>query len=141
MNELPDDIYAQIQSLSERGNIAMDAGQPEEAIGYWQEALKLLPQPEAQWDAALWLHASIGDAQRSLGDLPAALSSFRQAERSADGYAHPFVQIGLGSTLYELDEKEAATEHLLRAYMMEGADIFEPDGAEYLQHLKRQGLV
>ncbi|MDO5612461.1 MAG: tetratricopeptide repeat protein [Paracoccus sp. (in: a-proteobacteria)] len=139
--DLPEKIYEEIERLSELGNIEMDAGNADRAIAYWRDALDLLPQPAHTWEAALWLYASIGDAQRELGLLEEALSSFRSAEISDDGYAHPFVQIGLGMTLYDLGQKDAATEHLLRAYMAEGADIFHPNGGKYLQHLADKNLL
>lgn len=139
--ELSDDVYGSIEVLSEKGNVSMDAGDPTSAIKYWREALTLLPQPISKWDAALWLYASIGDAWRMLGDFENALTAFNSAEAAADGHLHPFVQLGLGMSLYDLGRKKAATDPLLRAYMLEGEAIFSDGGAKYLQYLKDQGLV
>lgn len=74
--ELPYDIYDRVTELSEQGNNLLDRGDTKAAISAWRSALQLLPEPRRQWDAAVWLHASIGDAQRDDGDLNGALDSF-----------------------------------------------------------------
>ena len=140
--ELPDDIYDRITILSENGNDALEGrGDADEAIGLWQEALKALPDPKLRWAAATWLHASIGEAHRMESRLPEALASFQMAH-AADGGAHnAFVQYGLGACLFDLDRKADATDPLLRAYMLEGRDIFREGKRDYLDHLRAQGLV
>ena len=124
--ELPEDIYSQVEMLSERGNVKTDAGPValacrvsvarlnrrvfsaavERGIRFCRHPEKCpnppscrleaadrpprwrvpnrrstrrrctaRPQPQAQWDAAMWLHASIGDALRTKGDVAAALAN------------------------------------------------------------------
>ena len=139
--ELPDDIYNRVTELSEQGNDLLDRGDTKAAISMWRSALQLLPEPRRKWDAAVWLHASIGDAQRQHGDLNGALDSFRQAAASGDGYANSFVQLGMGSCLYDLGRQEESTDPLLRAYMSEGEEIFEEFDPGYLDHLRKQKLI
>lgn len=141
MDQLSEDLHAEIEKHSEAGNALIEAGDAAGAIAVWRTAFSILPEPRNQWDAALWLHASIGDAQRSQGDLQGALASFQAASASGDGRANAFVQINLGMTLYDLGDRQAATEPLLRAYMLEGEDIFDDFGRYYLDHLKAQRLV
>ncbi|MFS4439328.1 hypothetical protein ACMA5I_14035 [Paracoccaceae bacterium GXU_MW_L88] len=136
MDELPDPIYDRVTELSELGNGALDASQYDAAIGYWRSALALLPAPQAQWDAAMWLHASIGDAYREKGAMEDALSSFQSADAAGDGHANAFVQFSLGATLYDLGRRDDAVDPLLRAYMLEGEEIFEPDDVSYLEFLR-----
>lgn len=139
--ELPDDIYDRITELSEQGNDLLDRGDTKAAISTWRSALQLLPEPRRQWDAAVWLHASIGDAQREDGDLNGALDSFQQAAASGDGYANSFVQLGLGTCLYDLGRQEESTDPLLRAYMGEGEEIFEESEPKYLAYLRKRKLL
>jgi tetratricopeptide (TPR) repeat protein len=139
--ELPDDIYDRVTELSEQGNDFLDRGDTKAAISRWGAALQLLPEPRRKWDAALWLHASIGDAQRQQGDIEEALDSFRQAAASSDGYANSFVQLGIGTCLFDVDRQDESTDALLRAYMSEGEEIFEESDPKYLDHLREQRLI
>ena len=139
--ELPDDIYERVSDLSERGNNLLDAGQADEAIIIWQSALALLPEPRRKWEAAMWLHASIGDAQQQEGRTEAALFSFEEAAASSDGYANGFVQLGIGTCLFDLGRKAESTDPLLRAFMAEGEEIFEESDPKYLEHLRSRKLI
>ncbi|MEH7840786.1 hypothetical protein V7796_35365 [Rhizobium laguerreae] len=139
--ELPEAIYDRFTLLSEQGNDFLDRGDAKAAISTWRSALKLLPEPRRKWDAAIWLHASIGEAQREDGDLIGALESFQQAAASSDGYANSFVQLGIGTCLYDLGRQEESTDPLLRAYMGEGEEIFEESDPKYLDHLRERKLI
>ncbi|WP_105401794.1 hypothetical protein [Neorhizobium sp. T7_12] len=61
---LADDIHDRVTELSEQGNDLFDRGDAKAAISVWRWALQLLPEPRCKWEAAVWLHASIGEAQR-----------------------------------------------------------------------------
>ncbi len=139
--ELPDNVYSQIAVLSERGKRALDAGDGAGAIRVWRQALDLLPPPQQQWEAAMWLHASMGDAFRAEGNEDKALEQFQAAAASDGGGTNPFVQISLGATLYDLGRTKEARDSLLRAYMLEGNDIFGAFGGPYLDYLKAEKLV
>ena len=140
-DELPDDIYEKVTELSERGNMLLDGGQPQSAIREWRAALQLLPEPRTKWEAAMWLYASIGDAQRQAGEIEAALQSFQTAIACGDGYANPFVLLGVGTCLYDLGRRDESTDSLLRTYMLEGREIFEDIDPVYLNHLRSNKLV
>lgn len=141
MDELPDEIYTRITDLSEEGNSTLDSGNPQAAIEIWKKALSLLPPPQMRWQAAMWLHASIGDAQRESGQLAEALSSFQSAAASDGGAHNAFVQFGLGTSLLDSGRKDEATVPLLRAYMIAGDDIFKGEEPLYLKHLSARKLV
>lgn len=141
MDELPDSIYTQVTDLSERGNVRMEAGLYDEAIALWEQALRLIPQPEAKWDAALWLHASIADALRSMGAVSDALRRFQVAARCADGATNPFVLFSIGACEVDLGHEDAAVDPLLRAYMLEGDELFADQDPRYFDLLRRRKLV
>lgn len=140
---LPDALYAELTALSAKGDDLLEDGRPDAAIEVWQQALALLPEPRRQWQASLWLNASIGDAERAKGDVEAALAAFEEAAASGaiEGQSNPFVHLGLGSCLIDLGRDEEATEPLLRAYMMEGEEIFAESDRRYLAHLRAKGLI
>lgn len=142
-DELPDEIYEKVTALSEQGNVLLEAHRPADAIKVWQNALSLLPEPQHKWEAALWLHASIGEAERIIGNMQAALSAFQEAASSSDGegVSNPFVLLGLGTCLFDLDRKKEAVDPLLRAYMLEGDYIFAESDPKYLQYLKEKELI
>jgi tetratricopeptide (TPR) repeat protein len=142
MSDLPQDIYDQVAELSEEGNVALDEdGRPDEAIRVWTEALGLLPQPQNIWEPYHWLHGSIGEAHRQLRDHQTALDHFAIATGSGEGVSNPFLWMRLGQCLRALGRDEEAVEPLLKAYMMEGEEIFASDGQDDLNYLRSQELI
>lgn len=138
---LPDAIFKDVEDLSECGNTHMQAGLYDAAVVVWQQALRLLPPPQAQWDAALWLHASIGDAFRAKGEIAAALDSFQNAARCADGAVNPFVLFSIGACNVDSGHEDVAVDPFLRAYMLEGEGIFEGQDLEYIKVLQKRNLI
>ncbi|AVA25039.1 tetratricopeptide repeat-containing protein (plasmid) [Rhizobium sp. NXC24] len=127
--------------LSEQGNVLLEGGDPHGAIKAWRAALELLPEPQTKWEAAMWLYASIGDAQRQANEKAAALQSFQTALACGDGYANPFVLLGFGTCLYDLGRRDESTDPLLRTYMLEGGEIFQDIDPVYLDHLRSKKLI
>jgi len=139
---LPPRIAERIDSLSEQGNALLEGeGDWRGAVAAWRSALAALPDPKSQWEAWSWLNASIGEALRVGGDLGGARAAFVDASNGPEGYANPFILLRLGQTLVDLGEEAEGCERLLRAYMLEGDEIFAEDGASYLAILKRKGLI
>ena len=136
--ELPLEIYDKVDDLSSEGNDFCDAGQFDDAIAKWSEALDLLPEPKSDWEASTWLWASIGDAEYQRGKLTEARTAFFDALNGPDGQSNAFIHYRLGQCEIKLGNQDNGVEHLLRAYMLDGDRIFsdEKDGAEFLNHLK-----
>lgn len=134
--ELPTDIYEQVEALSEAGNELADADDFDGAIARFTEALQLLPPPAQHWEASTWLYASIGDMYYFKGDYQAAANNFFDALNGPDAQANGFVNLRLGESLFELNQQEQSLEYLLRAYMLEGEEIFAEEDARYFDFLK-----
>lgn len=136
--ELPDAIYNQVTALSERGNVALENGKVATAIIEWRRALELLPAPETQWDAAAWLHGSIGDAHWQAGRAAQTRDEMLAALNCSSGRENPFIYYRLGLAYRKLGDEANATENLLKAYMLAGDEIFEaePEGREALTFLR-----
>lgn len=141
---LPKKTADEIDALSESGNVLADSDDFEGAISKWKAALQLLPEPRSDWDAYAWLMASIGDAQYQLSRWNDARDSFLDALNAEDGRGNPFVHYRLGQCLIATGDEQKGLESLLKAYMLDGEDIFdadEPDGSEYLQKLRDAKLI
>jgi tetratricopeptide (TPR) repeat protein len=139
MAKLPEDVYAHIVELSERGNLLASEERFTEALIVFREALALVPEPIADWGAAMWLLVSIGDMQFLLEDFAGSRTSFMSAAGFSDeAQANPFICLRLGQSLFELNETPQAADWLARAFLSEGAVIFEEDNPKYLTFLKTQ---
>ena len=134
--ELDDALYAQIEKLSEEGNDLVDEDDFDGALRKFRRALELLPEPKTDWEAGLWLYSSIGDMHLFKEDFESAKTSFYNALNCPDGQESGFVHLRLGEALYELGEKDKALDHLLRAYMLEGPEIFEEEEEKYFEFLQ-----
>ena len=124
-------IYDQIEELSEQGNVLAAAAAYSGAIQKFTAALVLLPEPKMNWEAATWLYASIGDMYYWQEDYPAAREHLYNALNGPDGQQNAFIHLRLGQALRRLHEQDKALEHLLRAYMLEGGDIFKEEKDDF----------
>ncbi len=140
MSELPLEISEQIDELSEIGNELYDDGDYEGAIGVWEDALELVPDPQNTYAESQWLETSIGDAYFLLGDDGLALEYFLKAKRNIDAnaYENPFLLLRLGQTHLDAGQPDAAMQFLLSAYMLEGKELFEEEDEKYFQFLESQ---
>ncbi|PSL47172.1 hypothetical protein CLV51_10217 [Chitinophaga niastensis] len=136
--ELPDSIYEQIEQLSEAGNDLADADNYDGAIAKFTEALELIPAPKNNWEASTWLYASIGDMQFLKDDFKAAADNFFDALNGPDAQTVGFIHLRLGECLLELKQEDKSLDHLLRAYMLEGAEIFAAEDSKYFDFLRER---
>ena len=141
--DLPQKLYEEIEALSEAGNTMFDQDRYDLAILNWQQALDLVPEPRSDWDATLWLCASIGDAHYQNGQFALARVFLFDSMNAPGGASNPFVLFRIGQTEARLGNSTAAIDYLMRAYMLDGTDIFDadPDGAEFLKMLGTGGSL
>lgn len=141
--ELPKTVSNKVDDLSSQGNDLCDESKYAQAIEKWRAAIELLPEPRVDWEAYTWLSASIGDAQYQAGQLDAARNSFYDALNGPGGQENPFIHYRLGQSLIRLKEEDRGIESLLKAYMLDGEEIFSADdeGAKYLQKLRDRKLI
>lgn len=134
--QLDDRLYDQVVALSTEGDALMDNEKYEEAINSYCRALDLLPEPKSSWEAYTWLFVAIGEAYFELHEYESAIKRFKTAQKGAEGLDNPFIYLRTGQCAYELANKQQAIDNLLRAYMLDGIDIFEDEDAKYVNYLK-----
>lgn len=134
--KLNDNIHQKIITLSEEGDNFFEDSNYVNAIKKYHLALDLLPTPKDQWEASTWLYVAIGDAFFYADNYQAAYDWFKDALNYPDAIENPFIHLRLGQALYHLGCHEKATDSLLKAYMLDGVEVFENEGAMYLNFLK-----
>lgn len=127
--------YALIEKLSEEGNALADRNDFDAAIKKFEQALAIVPTPKTDYEASLWLYASIGDMYFSKGDHENSADNFYNALNCPDGQVNAFVHLRLGEDLFELKQKDESLDHLLRAYMLEGKEIYDGENEKYFEFL------
>lgn len=130
--------FAQIEKLSEEGNALAERDDFDGAIKKFEQALAIVPSPKNDYEASTWLHASIGDMYFSKGDYETSANNFYDALNCPDGQVNGFVHLRLGEDLFELNQKDKSLDHLLRAYMLEGREIFEGEDEKYFKFLSEK---
>jgi tetratricopeptide (TPR) repeat protein len=134
--ELPDDVFARITELCEEGNDLAEQGAFSEAVGMFQQAWDLLPEPAVQWEAATWILAALGDVYFLSGDYEAAREKLSLAMHAPGAIGNPFLHLRLGQVQFELGNEQRAADELARAYLQEGKKIFEGEDPKYLDFIK-----
>lgn len=137
--ELSAEVSERIEELSERGNELFEEEKYQECIQIWNEALALIPEPQNSYGEAFWLETSIGDCYFMLNDFEQSLVHFLNAKGNIETNAHenPFVMLRLGELFLEGAHFNDAKEFLLRAYMLEGKEIFKTEHKKYFVFLEQ----
>jgi tetratricopeptide (TPR) repeat protein len=139
-DEITPAVKAKLDEFAQKGNQLEDEERFEEAIKAWEEGLALIPEPQQFYSETIWFLAAIGDVYFQQGMYPQAHECFNKARGNltGGGYQNPFVMLRLGESCLEIGDEKNATEYLLRAYMMEGRDIFEQvdDVPKYFDFLR-----
>ena len=129
--ELNDELYAQITKYSDIGEHYFEEGKFRKALEAYNKAFELIPEPKTDWEASVWTLAAIGDSHYMLREFRSALEYFAMLMTEYGEDNNPFARVRYGECLYETGDVEAAKEHLLAAYNMEGEEIFDND--KYLE--------
>ncbi len=128
--------YSLIEQISEKGNSYYEEHKFGSALNKYNEALVLVPSPKESYEASTWLYTSIADCYYSLDNLDDAKENYYNALNCPNGLANGYINLSLGITLFELEESEKSQEFLLRAYMLEGEEIFEDEDEKYFNSIR-----
>ena len=133
------EMLAEIDRISEEGSELFDEGKYRQAISAWEKAFAFVPDPKNTFSQSLWLHSSIGDAWFLLKDFKQSAAHFFAAKSNVEenGYANPFIMLRLGQSYLELSDAANAKEYLLRAYALEGKELFNDEDPKYFDFLSK----
>lgn len=134
--ELQDDLYERILSICSEGNDLVERFEYENAIKMYLEALDLVPEPKDVWEASTWIYTALGDTYYMNKDFEASKEFLFNAINCPDGIENPFIMLRLGESLYELGDVNKSKEYLLRAYILEGYQIFDSEDDKYFEVIK-----
>ena len=136
--EIPEQLQSELDKHAEEGNKYFNNKEYDKALEIWVKALELIPETKKNFSETVWFLTSIGDIYFMQGKYEESFNSFEVAKNnlSGEGINNPFILLRLGQSAFELGKKELATENLLRAYMLEGKEIFEEDDKKYFEFLK-----
>lgn len=130
--EMNEELYEEIVALCEKGDALFENDQFEQALHQYTVALDLVPAPKTDWEASTWIYSSLGDIYFCIEEYEKAKHCFYDAYNCPDGIVNPFILLRLGEILYECGELDKAKEFLLRAYMLEGDEIFQEEDDKYI---------
>lgn len=130
--ELSEEIYQEILILTNEGERLMENGEFDSCIMSFEKALEMIPYPKYDWEATTWIFLAIGDAYFFKLDYPQSILSFQEVLKCPDGIENPFTYLRLGQNYFEIGDMVNAKENLLKAYMLDGNDIFEQEDIKYI---------
>ncbi len=134
--QLSEAIYSDIQALCRQGDELAAAGDLEAAKSPYLAALRLLPEPIQQWEAATWIYVALGDVHYRMNRFEKAFKCFFNAVQCPKGLGNPYIHLRLGQSYYEQGNVDKSADELTRAYMGGGIDIFMEDDPKYLAFLE-----
>lgn len=141
MKDLNPTTAQRIEDLASEINDYIDNERPQEAFGKLLEALDLIPDPKHEYAESTWLYATLGDIYFTAKDYEQGLSAFTDAVFSPEGIGNPFIHLRLGQCHFELGDLDKAAGELIRAYAIEGDEIFAADDPKYLAFLKTKAKL
>jgi tetratricopeptide (TPR) repeat protein len=139
-NELDPAVYEEIKAHSARGDQLFAADHYEEAIAEYNKAWQLVPEPKNEWNASTWILAAIADAAFLADHKSSAREALQYAMTCPGAIGNPFLHLRYGQVLLDAEEPDAAAE-LMRAYMIEGPEIFALEDPRYLAFLKTRAKL
>ncbi len=134
--QLSDFTYSAIQTLCRQGDELAKAGDLETAKQQYLAALRLLPDPAREWEAATWIYVALGDVHYKMNHFEKAFKCFFNAVQCPKGLGNPYIHLRLGQVYYEQENFDKAADELSRAYMGGGIEIFMEDDPKYLEFLE-----
>lgn len=139
MPEVSDSIAREVTRLADEGDALADEGDCRAALGRFQSAWELLPEPRLECEAAWFVLSGIGDMQFQLGEYLEARDAIMAVMKAFDAApGNPFLRLRLGQAMFELGEEKEAASWLAGAYLSEGIAIFEDADPKYLAFIKPQ---
>ena len=136
MEELSEKLYGAITNLLDEGDELVERGKYKEAIAYYEEAMNRLPEPKEDWTLFDTIAICIGDSYYEMGEYIVADRFYTMSLTRGSGIENPYVWYVKGRNLIKLGNKEEGVDALMRAYMLDGTDVFDTDDGEFLSYIE-----
>ena len=136
MEELSEKLYEAITNLLDEGNELVERGKYKEAIAYYEEAMNRLPEPKEDWTLFDTIAICIGDSYYEMGEYIVADRFYSMSLTRGSGIENPYVWYVKGRNLIKLGNKEEGVDALMRAYMLDGTDVFDTDDGKFLSYIE-----
>ena len=136
MEELSEKLYEAITNLLDEGDELVERGKYKEAIAYYEEAMNRLPEPKEDWTLFDTIAICIGDSYYEMGEYIVADRFYTMSLTRGSGIENPYVWYVKGRNLIKVGNKEEAIDALMRAYMLDGTDVFDTDDGEFLSYIE-----
>lgn len=131
MNELPVHIYQNILECLEEGKLFFADGKYIKAIDCYDKALDLVPIPKDDWQITTNIFVVLGDVYYKLENYGISDYYYNKALESNFGIDNAYVWYVLGRNYLKMCDKEKSIDSFLRAYMLDGKNIFKVDNFIY----------
>ena len=105
--------HEQIKEFCQVGDGLLESGDYKAAIGQYNLAWELIPEPKNNWEAATWELTAIGDACFLGGFFTSAKEALEYAMTCPDAIGNPFLHLRLGQALYERGDTDRAADVLM----------------------------
>jgi hypothetical protein len=128
-----------VARLFAEGEALIDDEQDEAALGRFQAAWELLPEPKDKHEQSIQLLAAIADCRFVQGDWDRCRQAVQHAFRCGGDTSNTFLRLRLGQSLFELGDAEAAN-WLAPVYIEDGKEPFEQDDPKYLAFVRSKLL-
>ncbi len=129
---LPDELHERVKALCAAGDALQESGEYPEALSKYEEALALLPEPKAEWEATTWIMAAVADVYFFQENWQQCYRVVQDAFKFAGGaIGNPFLHLRAGQASLELGETESAKRWLASAWMAGGDEVFAGERPKY----------
>ena len=129
---LNEGLIRKIRHICSEGYGLYDKGHYKEALREFYKAWTLIPKPQTDNEEAGWVLTAIGDCYFRNEQWEQGRESLNSALHCPHMKGNPFIHLRLGQCLYELNDKEAACDHLQQAYLNGGRKLFQNEAPKYL---------
>lgn len=119
------------QNVMADGEIWFGGEDYEGAREFFQEAFKLIPEPQYEYSESTQAIGALADCFYFLEDFKKARAALEDILICPGGAGNPFIRLRRGQVFHRLGDLEKARVELTTAYLNGGRDVFE-DEAEYL---------
>ncbi|GEM45135.1 hypothetical protein [Deinococcus cellulosilyticus] len=133
--ELPADLKARVDEQIDQALGLEEQHLFAEATRVYKETLSLIPEPRHAYWEAMRIYVGFGEIHFAQQQFEQAMPFYRECFKMPEGYLNSFVLLRVGETAFELEDFITAAEHLTRALMLDGPEIFEED-PRYFDFLK-----